>query len=171
MDDAHAARVGCVAGDGDEVDDHVDALDGAGEVGEEDRAAPLSTPTSTTPSGWSAAMRLELLHAAGDVGLTEQRPRLERSVSLGDAVASVGVAQHHRAQAAPRPASSTSSLWSCARLGVALAHVREQDLAEQHRLAGERYMRRWRASTPREEPGSDGGDLGATESNCTSSPD
>src|SRR5215510_1222491 len=108
-------------------------------------SAPFSTPTSTTPSGWSAAMRaprsrtLRAMSASsrrvwgGAISLTGSRPPGPRSLRE---VLAHRLAQQHRAQpATERRELDELLLESCTRLGVALAQVRQEHLAEQDRFA------------------------------------
>src|SRR5262245_27282167 len=108
-------------------------------------SAPFSTPTSTTPSGWSVAMRAPRSRTrlaispssrsvrGGASSLTGCRPLGPRS--LGQVLAH-RLAQQHRAESATeRRELHQLVLQPRPRLGIALAQVRQQHLAEEHRLA------------------------------------
>ena len=72
LHDAHAAGVGRVARDREEVDEHVDVLDRARTRSARKTSAPFSTPTSTTPSGWSSSIgRAEAFDDRRELGAIE----------------------------------------------------------------------------------------------------
>src|SRR4051794_8358685 len=107
--------------------------------------APFSTPTSTTPSGWSAvissARRATVVTMAASSSSVSGCETVIAGPSLGEGVAH-GLAQQRGAQLPThRRQLAELLLQAGSRFGVALAHVRQQHLAEEHRFAlGERAV-------------------------------
>src|SRR3954464_3188951 len=102
--------------------------------------APLSTPTSTTPSGWSAV--ISPASRATVSAMAASSRRVSTSITRRAAGSSLGERFAHRLpeqRGAQLPAQrgqlAQLLLETRPGLGVPLAHVRQQDLAEQHGFA------------------------------------
>ena len=178
MEDAHPPRVGRVPRDGDEVDGDVDRRRWRAARSARKIDAPLSTPTSTTPSGWSALISAaSACRRTRDGRLVEQRLRrrdpFPSASRLAPSGATGGVTR--RASRAPLRAGArcaagvrarrarTSSSWSRARASGLRWRTYGSSTwpnSTASRSANVRYMRRCRASTPRaKKPAADARDL------------
>ena len=164
----HPPGVGREARDRDEVDLDVDRRGSRGRGRRGRSSAPLSTPTSTTPSGWSAAISApsRATRAATIVGVVEQDLGVgaARRLAHSASVSRTASRQQRGAQLAAerRPARRAPPAARARASGLRWRTYGSSTWPNStaSRSANVRYMRRWRASMPcAKKPGGDPRDL------------